>query len=262
MTSLLVWKLLVSLILLAIPACHSSTEPQPNVTLTVSAAANLTAAFQEIGRQFTQQSGIAVTFNFSSSGHLTQQIASGAPVDVFAAANTAFIDDLDRQGVIVSETKQPYAVGRLTLWMRSDSALSITRLEDVARPAIQRLAIANPTHAPYGVAARQALQTVGLWESLQPKLVLGENVRQTLQYAATGNVDVAIVARSLSQQHEGRWILLPATLHAPIKQSLAVIKASRYPVQAQQFAAFVTGSHGQDILRQYGFDRPEPESSP
>ena len=176
----------------------------------MSAAASLTFAFQELGERFRHETGTRVGLNFGSSGQLAQQIASGAPVDLFAAANMAFLDDLDRQGVLLAETKRPYARGRLTLWTRADSPLRFVRLEDVMRPEVRRLALANPSHAPYGVAAREALQAVGLWDKIQSKLVLGENVRQALQYAATGNVDVALVARSLSVQHEGRWVVLPA----------------------------------------------------
>ena len=117
---------------------------------------------------------------------------------MFAAANVSFVEELERQGLILPDTKQMYARGRITLWTRADSSLQITSLADLTRPEVQRLAIANPDHAPYGVAARQAMQTAGIWEAVQNKLVLGENVRQTLQYAETGNVDVAIVALSLS----------------------------------------------------------------
>lgn len=241
-------------------ACHADADDRQNVTLTVSAAANLTFAFQEMGELFTQETGTQVIFNFGSSGQLTQQIASGAPVDLFAAANVDFIDDLERQGLILSDTKRPYARGRLTLWTRADSPLRLTRLEDVTRPEVRRLALANPTHAPYGVAAREALQAAGIWKTVQPKLVMGENVRQTLQYAATGNVDVAIVALSLSVQHEGRWVLLPDTSHRPIVQVLAVIKDTKYEPQARQFAAFVNSPKGQTILRKYGFDLPRQDT--
>ena len=235
-------------------ACTPDPNDRQRVELTVSAAASLTWAFQELGERFRHETGTRVGLNFGSSGQLAQQIASGAPVDLFAAANMAFLDDLDRQGVLLAETKRPYARGRLTLWTRADSRLRFARLEDVMRPEVRRLALANPSHAPYGVAAREALQAVGLWDQVQSKLVLGENVRQALQYAATGNVDVALVVRSLSVHHEGRWVVLPETLHQPIVQALAVIKQTQHALQARQFAAFIHGPQGQAILRKYGFD--------
>lgn len=219
---------------------HAQPAPQQPVSLTVSAAADLVSAFQELGTLFEQETGTKVVFNFGSSGQLAQQIAHGAPVDLFAAANIAFVDELEQQGLILLATKALYARGRITLWTRTDSPLHFERLEDVARPEVKRVAIANPQYAPYGIAAREALQAVGIWETVQPKLVLGENVRQTLMYAETGNVDVAIVALSLSVQIEGQWVLIPETLHQPIDQVLAVIKGTPHEQEARQFAGLLT----------------------
>ncbi len=244
-----------------IPAPH---PPQP-VTLTVSAAADLTYAFSEIGKQFEAETGHKVVFNFGSTGQLAQQIEQGAPVDLFAAANASYVDDLERQGLILPDTKRLYARGRITLWTRADSPLQITRVEELTRPEIVRIAIANPDHAPYGMAARQAMQTAGVWEAVQPKLVFGENVRQTLQYAETGNVDVAIVALSLSvpaaaaQGAPGRWTLIPEELHSPIDQALAIVKGTQYEEAGRAFAAYVNGPEGRPIMRKYGFILPGEE---
>jgi molybdate transport system substrate-binding protein len=231
-------------------------------TLLVSAAASLTFAFQELGPLFEQATAVHVLFNFASSGQLAQQIERGAPVDVFASANVGFIDLLDRQGLIIPDTRMPYAQGRLTLWTRTDSAWRPTGLDDLTRPEVKRVAIANPAHAPYGVAAREALQTAGLWEQLSPKLVMGENVRQALQYAATGNVDAAITALSLSVQHAGRWIVLPANLHRPILQTVAVIKHTQHEPQARRFVAFLSSPQGQAVMRRYGFSPPPGNAHP
>ena len=201
-----------------------------------------------------------MTFNFGSTGQLAQQIERGAPVDLFLAANVAFVEGLERQGLIVPDTKAPYARGRLILWTPADSSLRLQRLEDLAQPNVQRIAIANPTHAPYGVAAREALQAAGLWETVQARLVLGENILQTLQYTVTGNVDVALVALSLSQQHAGHWELVPEALHRPLVQALAVIKSTRYDAQARQFAAYINGPQGRSMLQRYGFLPPTEET--
>lgn len=225
-------------------------------TLTVSAAADLTDAFQEIGRRFTAQTGIPVKFNFGSTGQLAQQIQQGAPVDLFAAANVAFVEDLERNGRLLPETRKFYGQGRLAIWTRADSPLSLSRLDDLARPEVRRIAIANPQHAPYGLAARQALEAAGLWEKLSPKLVLAENVRQTLQYAETGDVEAALVALSLCREGQGRWTLVPAELHRPLDQALAVVKGSRHQKEALRFADFVTSEEGRAIMRQYGFAVP------
>ena len=120
----------------------------------------------------------------------------------------------------------------------------------------QRIAIANPDHAPYGLAARQALETAGIWERVKPKLVYGDNIRQTLQYAETGNVEVAIVALSLSMQSRGRWTLIPEELHKPIDQGLAIIKTTKNEPAARAFAAFVNGPQGRAIMQKYGFTFP------
>jgi len=252
--------LLAVLVDVWIPCAGFSKEaPREPVTLIVSAAADLALAFKEMGQRFEEETGTKVIFNFGSTGQLAQQIEQGAPVDLYAAANVSFVEELERKGKILPETKALYARGRLTLWVPADSPLHIERIEDLVRPEVRRIAIANPAHAPYGMAAREALQSAGLWEAVQPKLVLGENVRQTLQYAETGNVDVAIAALSLSMQGGGRWVLIPQALHKPLDQALAAIKDSRHEQQARQFAAFVNSSPGRSILRKYGFILPGEE---
>ncbi|HWS85898.1 MAG TPA: molybdate ABC transporter substrate-binding protein [Pyrinomonadaceae bacterium] len=234
----------------------SSARPQ---TLTVSAASDLTPAFQEMGKLFEQREGTKVTFNFGSTGQLTQQIEQGAPVDLFAAANVSFVEGLEKKGLVVPGTRALYAQGRITLWTRGDGALKLERVEDLARPEFKKVAIANPEHAPYGAAAREALQTAGVWEAVAPKLVYGENISQTLQYAESGNVDAAIVALSLSTQSEGRWVLIPAELHKPLNQALAVIKATKHEQEARRFAAFVNSAEGRGVMRKYGFVLPGEE---
>lgn len=249
------------ILLLSIAVQVATAQPQP-VTLLVSAAADLTFALQELGPHFERHTGIKVTFNFGATGQLAQQIEQGAPVDLFAAANEAYIDRLDKQGLILAGSKMPYARGHLTLWTRADSPLRLSSLDDLLQPQVQRVAIANPSHAPYGLAAKQALQAAGLWRLLKPKLVMGENVRQTLQYAATGNVDAAIIALSLSMQHDGLWVQIPERLHRPIVQTLAILKRTPYVSEARQFAAFITGPQGQPIMKKYGFVLPTEDRQP
>jgi molybdate transport system substrate-binding protein len=251
------------------PTGTPTSTPEPTVetivstrvTLTVAGAADLTPAFQELGVLFTEQSGIEVVFNFGSTGQLTQQIEQGAPVDVFAAANRSYIDDLEKAGLVIADTVAQYAQGRLTIWTRADSSLTFANIDDLTQEGVKRIAIANPEHAPYGVAAREALESAGLWETVQPKLILGENVAQTLQYAETGNVDVAIVALSLSiaADDAGRYVLIPADLHNPLDQALAVIGSTEHEAEARQFAAFVNSEAGREVMRRYGFILPGEE---
>ena len=235
-------------------ACHHPTNQ--STELTVAAASDLSSAFEEIGRQFEAAHKIKVTFVFGSTGLLARQIENGAPMDLFAAASVDYINQLEQKGLIVPGTKAIYARGRITLWTTADSPLKIEKIADLAHPEVKRIAIANPDHAPYGLAAQQALQTAGIWEAVKPKLVFGDNIRQTLQYAETGNVDVSIVALSLSQQSKGRWTLIPEEMHQPIDQGLAVMKTTHNEAAAREFASFVTGPEGRAILGKYGFAFP------
>ncbi|HYE73752.1 MAG TPA: molybdate ABC transporter substrate-binding protein [Blastocatellia bacterium] len=234
----------------------SCSNKQTALPLTIAAAADLAPAFEEIGKSFEQQIGKKVIFTFGSTGTLTKQIENGAPFDLFAAANVEYIDQLNKQGLIIPNTKALYARGRITLWTRADSKLDLKKLEDLAQPEVRKVSIANPEHAPYGKAAQQALQAVGIWEAIKPKLVYGENVRMTLQFAETGDAEAAIVALSLSQQSKGRWVLIPQELHQPLDQALAVIKATKRENDAREFAAFINGPQGRPIMKKYGFILP------
>ncbi len=249
------------LALALLTACAGEATAKNEATIIVSAAADLTPAFRELGDQFAARTGIEVTFNFGSSGQLVQQIEQGAPVDVIAAANQAYVDQLRAQGLVIPDTVALYAVGRITLWTRADSGLEIDDLQDLAADHITRIAIANPEHAPYGVAAREALQFAGIWEVVQPRLAFGENVSQTLQYAETGSVDVAIVALSLSiaAGEAGRWSLIPQETHLPIYQAMAVVAGTPREREARLFVDFVNSPEGRFVMRRYGFVLPGEE---
>jgi molybdate transport system substrate-binding protein len=222
----------------------------------VAAAADLAPAFEELGREFEATHHLKVVFSFGSSGLLAKQIENGAPMDVFAAANTDYVDQLDKEGLVVPGTKAIYARGRITLWTPKDSALHIEKISDLANPAVKRIAIANPDHAPYGMVAREAMEHAGVWESVKPRLIYGDNIRQTLQYAQTGNADVAIVALSLSLQSDGHWVLVPEELHKPLDQSLAVISGTKNEKAAREFVSFISDGPGRAIMRKYGFTLP------
>ncbi|MSQ05690.1 MAG: molybdate ABC transporter substrate-binding protein [Dehalococcoidia bacterium] len=256
------WACIVLGILLAgALGCNSPAAgpgvPSGKLTLTVSAASDLTPAFQEMGRVFEEQTGVKVIFNFGSTGMLAQQIERGAPVDLFAAANVSYITELERQGLIVPGTSIRYARGFIVLWSRADSPFPVQRVSDLTHPEVRRFAIANPDHAPYGVAAREALQSAGVWEKVQPKLVLGENVNQAFQYAQSGNVDVAIVALSLAlQAGGGQWVPVSENLYKPIDQGMAIVKGTPRQREALQFARFVSGAQGRQVMEKHGFALP------
>jgi len=229
-------------------------------SLLVSAAADLQEAFAEFGKTFESETGAAVTFNFAASGMLAQQIKSGAKVDVFAAANVAFIDDLETAGLTIPGTKRIYARGRLVAWTRADAKVEINSLNDLLKPEIKRIAIANPVTAPYGLAASLALEGAGVREAVQAKLVYGENVRQTLELARSGNVDVALVSRSLVLGSPGKSFLIPEDLHSPIEQAVVVIKGAPNKALARRFVETLAGPEGQSLLKRFGFELPMTSS--
>jgi molybdate transport system substrate-binding protein len=243
---------LLLLLLVISLACRGTRAPE-TAQLTVAAASDLTAPFEEIGRDFQARDQIKPVFVFGSTGLLTRQIENGAPFDVFAAANESYIDQLQQKGLTVEGTKTIYGRGRIIMWTMAESTFKLEKIEDLASSDVHRVAIANPDHAPYGLAAREALETAGIWQTVQPKLVYGDNIRQTLQFAETGNVEVAIVAVSLSAQNKGRCVLIPETLHKPLFQAMAVMKETTNEDAARSFTDFVTGSKGREILAKYGF---------
>jgi molybdate transport system substrate-binding protein len=255
---------LFAALLLTLVCATACKDKKPATTaapdeLTVAAASDLTPAFEEIGRAFESTHKTKVVFVFGSTGMLTRQLENDAPVDLFAAAGMSYIRELDEKGLIIPDSKQVYAIGRITLWTSAESTLRLESIKDLARPEVMRIAIANPDHAPYGLAARQALESAGIWDVVKPKLVYGDNIRQTLQYAETGNVDVAIVALSLSQASRGRWSLIPEELHQPLEQGLAIMKSTKKEQAARAFASFLTGPQGRAIMQKYGFTFPKSD---
>lgn len=249
-------------LLLLTAACASRPGVPANPPLVVSAASDLTPAFRELGEAFTAETGVAVTFNFGSSGKLAQQIQEGAPVDVFASANRRYIQELVQGGYVLPDTITLYALGSLTLWMPTESELGLTSIRDLARPEVKRIAIANPAHAPYGVAARQALQAAGVWEAVQDKLVYGDNIAQTLQFAESGNVDAAIMALSLSLSSDGRWFPVSQEFYDPLAQTAAVVTDSGQQAVARRFLAFLGSEQARSILMKFGFTLPDEDQTP
>jgi molybdate transport system substrate-binding protein len=239
-------------------ACrHDPTQKvAPPVTIYIAAASDLTPAFTELGTTLGSRKSVKPVFTFGSSGLLSKQIEQGAPFDLFASASAGFVDRLESEGLVLQGTRQVFAQGRLVIWQRQDAVNPVNSLEDLAMPAIHRIAIANPEHAPYGLAARQALESKKLWESVKEKIVFGENVAQAFQFAQTGNVDAAIVAQSLATRPQGRAIPVEPAAHAPIDQTLCILRRSPHPELCRQFVEFLLSTEGSTILQRYGFIVP------
>ena len=218
--------------------------------LLVAAASDLIVIQGPLSETWKSQSDLPLRFTFGASGLLARQIASGAPYDVFLSADEARVKELVDSGALVRETVVHYAQGRLGLWGKGGRVGS---LADLITPAILHIAIANPTHAPYGAAARQALERAGLWAKLSGKIVYGETVRQAFEFAQSGNAEAAIVAWSLVSDRGG--ILLPANLHSPIRQTGGVVKSSQHADAARRFLLFLISSEGRRILQAHGFTK-------
>ncbi|HYR37595.1 MAG TPA: molybdate ABC transporter substrate-binding protein [Methylomirabilota bacterium] len=241
------------LVLAAGPAALAqSTSP----AITVYAAADLDMAFREIKPLFEKAAGARVTLVMGSTGNLAKQIEHGAPADVFFAANESFIDDLQAAGAVIPQTRALYAQGRLVLATPTKSAVAVRELAELLKPEVRRVAIANPAHAPYGRAAREALESLGMWERLKPKLVYGENIRHTLQFVETGAVEAGIIALSVAGVPDVRYVPIDPKLHKPLNQVAAVVKRSARPELGVAFIQFLNGSEGRPIMKRYGFLLP------
>ncbi len=230
-------------------------------SLQVAAASDLRFALEEIAAVFERERAIPVRLTFGSSGQLAIQIEQGAPFDVFFSANEAFVYALAQKGRVDPDSVQLYAVGRIVLWVPNSSPLDIGKgLVVLLDERIRFISIANPEHAPYGQAAVQAMQAAGILARVQSRLVLGENVSHALQFAQTGNADLGIVALSLAVAPTvralGRYQLVPAYLHRPIRQAVGVTTKTPRADLARQFVAFANSPAGRAIMRRYGFTLP------
>jgi molybdate transport system substrate-binding protein len=228
----------------------------------VAAATSLRDVLPTLVEAFAAQSGTGARVSFGASGNLRRQIAQGAPFELFLSADEAFVLDLAREGRTRGEGAV-YAQGRLAILVPKGSRLSADGcLADLERALddgrLRRLAIANPEHAPYGKAAREALEGVRLWDRVSDRLIVGENVSQAAQFAATGAADAGLVAYALALSPRLRkccdQALLPAELHGPLRQRAVLVRDAGE--EAQRLYAFILGSEGRAILERHGFGLP------
>jgi len=251
---------LVLLALALLAACGTpATPPSTNAgeqPLIVFAASDLQFALAEASVAYAASGHPKPTLSFGSTGVLSQQIENGAPADVFFAADESFLAGLEQKQLLLTGTRQLYAIGRLVIVTRTGIA-PVTSLDGLVRTDIGRIAIANPEHAPYGRAARDVLMRAKLWSTVQPRLVLGETVSQTFQFVQTGNADAGIVALSLAIATPNTpYTAVDASLHDPIAQAVAVLARTTQAAQARAFVAFVNGAAGRPIMKKYGFALP------
>jgi len=251
------WLVMLSLIILfGVTACAAPGQNTPSTTskLRIAAAADLTLAFKE----FEQETNIPTEITFGSTGTTALQIENGAPYDIFAAADVAYIEALNKKGLILADTQQLYAQGRIGIATLKGSNLSITDLQDLAdNPMVKKIAIAEPSHAPYGKAAKQALEYRNLWVNVEQKMVYGQNIQDTLAILKSGNVDAAIIALSIYKPDEVDFTLIDGSWHAPLNQAMAILKTTKQEENARKFMAYVNGEKGRVVMKNYGFLLPD-----
>ncbi|HEY3744428.1 MAG TPA: molybdate ABC transporter substrate-binding protein [Bryobacteraceae bacterium] len=228
--------------------------------LRIAAAADLAQVEPALGAAFTQNSGIKIVWVTGASGLLAKQAENGAPFDVFLSASENYVNEvISHDGAGVKETAVVYATGHVGLWRPPGShapAGSIHSLQDLLKPEVQHISIANPAHAPYGMAAKEALESQGLWPKIEAKLVYGENVRQALQFGESGNVDAVLTAWALVRAQPEAVELAPEGVYHPLRQAGAVLKNSQDQKAAREFMKFLLGPVAQGILRNDGFAAP------
>ena len=224
--------------------------------LVVFAASDLQPAFTELGVLYEQVTGKPVVFSFGASGSLAAQMEHGAPADLFFSADESYVRALAQRGILDRASVRVYAEGRLMLATLRGSGISLRSIGDLLRPEVTRVAMANPEHAPYGRAARQALVSSGVWEAVAPRVVLGENIRQAAQYLLTGAVEAALLSRSLTLDTALVAVPIDPALHQPILQSAAVVRSSTRPSSARRFLDFVTSDAGWPVMDRHGFELP------
>ncbi|MEI9960048.1 MAG: molybdate ABC transporter substrate-binding protein [Limisphaerales bacterium] len=196
-----------------------------------------------------------------SSGNFFAQIQRGAPFDVFLSADASYPQKLIESKTADAASLTPYAVGRLVLWTMNTNLLVTDGLNVLTNVSVRKIAIASPEHAPYGRAAKAALESVKLWEPLQPKIVLGENIAQTAQFVQTGNADAGLIALSLVSapklKNVGRWWLVPETLHPRLEQAAVLTMQGAENPDARAYLEFLRSPAARKVFDQFGFRLPE-----
>ncbi len=250
--------LVFSLFVALMPLTSHADESVP----AIAAAANIKFALDDIAKNFTAETGKQVNISYGSSGNFVAQIQHGAPFEMFLSADARYIDEL-KKAAVIQDDGVLYAVGRLALVAPKTSPLSLDEsLKGVkallAAGKLERFVIANPDHAPYGEHAREVLQKLGLWDELQPKLILGENVSQAAQFALSGSTQGGIVALSLAMapqfQAMGHYVVLPSDLHGSLEQRMTLLPKAGDT--AKRFYQYVQSDAARAVFSQYGFGLP------
>jgi molybdate transport system substrate-binding protein len=242
---------------LLLPLFSSTARAQ---TLLIAAASDLQFALPDLAAQYEKQTGVKLAVTYGSSGNFFAQIQNGAPFDLFLSADVSYPHKLVVAQLADASSLQIYAVGHLVLWLPSDSPLDPSAgLKILLDPRIQKIAIANPDHAPYGRAAVAVLREAGLYDQLKPKLVLGENISQAAQFVQTGSAQAGFLAYSLTlspAMKSRKFWTIPRDKYPPVEQAAVLLTASLNKEAAISFLAFLKTPTARAILERYGFFLP------
>jgi molybdate transport system substrate-binding protein len=249
-------KSIAAFLLLSLATCLHAQK------LRIAAASDLGPAFKEVSAGFEKQTGARVELITGSSGNFFAQIQNGAPFDLFFSADREYARRLQDAGQADHLTE--YAEGTVVLWVPNGSKLNLNRgMKVLLDPAVKKVAIANPAHAPYGRAAVSALEHFGLYEKVKDKLVFGENISQTTQFIQSGGAEIGITALSLALspalKDEGRYVEIPHDAYVRMVQSAVVLKSSKEAALAEQFLEYLHSPEVASIMKRYGFPGPAAE---
>jgi molybdate transport system substrate-binding protein len=233
----------------------------------VAAAADLASVFPQVAERFERETGKKVKLNFGSSGQFLLQIENGAPFDIFFSADLQYPQRLEAEGLTQPGSIYKYAIGKLVLYVPNGSPVDLSQgLRALLSPTVKKIAIANPQHAPYGRAAVEALRKEGLYDALQSKLVMGENISQAAQFVQSGSADAGLVALSLvlspAMKSAGRFAELPAFSYTPLEQAAVILKSSRDKATASLFLDYIRKPEIVSMMAQHGFTTPAANGKP
>ena len=244
------------------PVESPTGAPAKPRVLTVAAASDLKFALDEIVREFqAAQPDCEVKVSYGSSGNLFAQLTNRAPFDLFFSADADYARKLVDSGE-AQQTAFVYGRGRIVIWVRRDSPVDVEQLgvQAVLDPAVRKVAIANPKHAPYGRAAEAALNELGVYDQVRQKLVLGENVAQTMQFVQTGAAEIGVISHSLAVapalRDQGRFWEIPLDAYPPLEQAGVILSWAKHRRAAESLRDFVLAADGREILQRYGFLMP------
>ena len=254
-------SLILVFLLAASAQAATSTNTSLPKTISIAAASDTKFALDDLIAAFQKDHPDAkIRPTYGSSGNFYAQLSQRAPFDLFLSADITYPDRLIQAGLAVPDSKFMYAVGKLVLWVPTNSGLVLTQgIEMLKEPSIKKIAIANPEHAPYGKAAVAAMQKLGVYNAVKPRLVYGENISQAAQFVESGAADAGLIALSLAlappMKTKGVWWEIPADAYPRLEQGGVILSWARNPALTTQFKDFLLSDSGKQILRRFGFER-------